>query len=184
MSNWTPRRGHGARRVLALALGGALRAAAIGVAPAAAAPDPGPARGVVGPASAPVTSNTARMTGSDLGGVEYDFGTIRLNTYWNAQKTQWTKQTLRFSMHDLAESSLYYARIFQGTCNDIPEYLIKIRVRTNAAGRITSTVTLTAAQRAIMANLSHEYPAVSIIVQDAEGSTGGALPCGQIWDEG
>ncbi len=184
MTDGAPGLRHGARRVLALALGGALIATAIGVAPAAATPAPGPPHRVAGPASAPVTSNTATMTGWDLGGTKYAFGTIRLNTYWNAQKTQWTKQTLRFSMHDLQESSLYYARIFQGTCADIPQYLIKIRVRTNAAGRITSTVTLTAAQRAIMANLSHEYPAVSITVQDAEGSTGGALPCGQIWDEG
>jgi hypothetical protein len=184
MTNSTPGRGHGARRVLALALGGARIAAAIGVAPAAAAPTRAPTHGVTGPASAPVTHNTATMTGSDLGGEEYEFGTIRLNTYWNTQKTQWTKQTLRFAMYDLRESSLHYARIFQGTCADIPQYLIKIRVRTDAAGRITSTATLTSAQRAIMAHLSHEYPAVSITVQDAEGSTGGALPCGQIWDEG
>ena len=182
MTDRTPGGRRSTRRILTLALGGALIAAAMSVAPAAATPSTAP--GVALPAPAIVHVDTATMTGWDVYGKEYGFGTVRLNTYWNAQQTAWSKQTLRFSMHDLGKSMLYYARIGQGTCAEGPESSIKIAVRTNAAGRLTKTVTLTSVQQAIMARFAGEYPAVSITLSDAGGSTGVSIPRGQIWGEG
>jgi hypothetical protein len=169
------------RHPAAVVVGMVLALALVG--PAAAAP--GTAPGAALPASAPVHVDIVTMVASDVGGGEVHFGTVRLNTYWNAAKTQWTKQTLRFSMYNLNASGVHYARIFQGTCDDeSPHYVIRIKVRANSAGRLTSTTTLTTAQRAIMSSLAQQYPAVSMVVEPEEPWTGVGYPCGRIWDEG
>jgi hypothetical protein len=164
------------------------RAAALGaflalvlISPAAAAPAaPGPGDP---PAPAVVYTDVATMVGWDVGGGEVRFGTIRLDTTVNSKK-QFTKQTLRFAMRGLAVSETHLVKIFQGTCDDADRhYLISSRVLTNAAGRLTSTVTLTATQRAIMRHLVGEHPAVSIVVLDVEPSTGVSAPCGELWAE-
>jgi len=185
MTERTRGRGRSARRIVTLALGGALIAAAMGVAPAAATPTAGPSRAVEAPAAAAPHVDVVTLTSSDLGPVAWQVGTVRLTTYWNAQQTGWSKQTLRFAVQGLAPSAVYYVRIFQGTCTDSdPTFVTKIKVRSDAASKLSKTVALTSAQRAKMWQLAHEYPAVSMYLWPEEGYTGSSYPCGQVWEAG
>jgi hypothetical protein len=165
---------------------GAFRAILIGVGlaltlvgPTVAAPSSNP--GTVVPGNAGHRHDTATMSGSDLGGGEYEFGTLRLDTYWNTSH-QWTKETIRFNMYGLAESTGYRARIHVGTCEDyLNPYRISISVSTNAAGRLIQTKTLSSAQRAILRGWYDQHKPIAIDLTDTEGSTGGVTPCGVLW---
>jgi hypothetical protein len=149
------------------------------VAPAFAAPSSNP--GNVVPVTAGHRHDTATMSGADLGGTEYEYGSLRLDTYWNASH-QWTKESIRFSMHGLADSMGYRARIHQGTCDDyLNPFRVSIFVSTDAAGRLTQTRTLSSAQRAIMRALYYQHKPIAIELMDVEGSTGGVTPCGVLW---
>ena len=115
----------------------------------------------------------------------WQVGTVRLTTYWNAQQTGWSKQTLRFAVQGLAPSAVYYVRIFQGSCTDSdPTFFLKIKVKADATGRLSKTVALASAQRAKMWHVAQEYPAVSMYLWPDEVSTGASYPCGQIWPVG
>jgi hypothetical protein len=185
MADRTPGRRHHVRRIVALAFGGALILAAVGIAPAAGTPAAGsPWTMEVAAAAAPYV-DIATLTSTDLGGYETKVGTARLTTYVNAAQTAFSKQTLRFAVHDLGQSALYYVRIFQGTCTGEDQtFILKIAVRTDAAGRLPKTVTLSSAQRAKMWKAANENPAVSLYLWPDEPSTGASYPCGRIWDAG
>jgi hypothetical protein len=184
MADRTPGRRHRVRRIIALAFGGALILAAVGIAPAAATPAAGPPRSLE-VAAASTWVDIATLTSTDLGGYETKVGTARLTTYFNAAQTAFSKQTLRFAVHDLEPSAIYYVRVFQGTCTgEDPTFILKIAVRTDTAGRLPKTVTFSSAQRAKMWKAAHENPAVSLYLWPEEPSTGASYPCGQIWDEG
>jgi hypothetical protein len=130
-----------------------------------------------------VQTDTAKMVGYDVGGGAYGFGTIRLTTWYNSER--FTKETLKFAMHDLEPSARYLAEIFQGTCEDMDHhYRIRVAVRATSAGRLASTVSLSATQRALMLKFNGEYPAVSIELVPVEPSTGMSYPCGELWGEG
>ena len=185
MTERTRGRGRSARRIVTLALGGALIAAAMGVAPAAATPTAGPSRAVEAPAAAAPHVDVVRLTSTDMGGYETKVGTVRLTTYRNADQTAFSKQTFRFAVPPGQPSAVFHIRIFQGSCTDSdPTFFLKIKVKADATGRLSKTVALASAQRAKMWHVAQEYPAVSMYLWPDEVSTGASYPCGQIWPVG
>jgi len=185
MTDSTRGRRRSTRRILTLALGGALIAAAMSVAPAAAAPTAGPSRSVEAPAAAAPRVDVVTLTSTDMGGYETKMGTVRLTSYMNAGQTAFSKQTLRFAIPRAQPLAVFYVRIFQGTCADSDRtFVVKIKVKANASGRLPQTVAFSSAQRAKMWQIAHEYPAVSMFLWPDEPSTGASYPCGQIWGEG